>query len=46
MEPLAAKSIVVNLALEHGLEIDSLTTDRSSDLKVMMRLLDVLNFVF
>ena len=38
MEPLAAKSIVVNLVVEHELEIDSLTTDRSSDLKVMMRL--------
>ena len=37
MEPLAAKTIIVNLATEHGLEMDSITTDRSSDLKVMMR---------
>ena len=38
MEPLAAKSLIVNLATEHGLVIDSITTDRSSDLKTMMRL--------
>ena len=37
MEPLAAKTIIVNLATEHGLQMDSVTTDRSSDLKVMMR---------
>ena len=37
MEPLDAKTIIVNLATEHGLEMDSITTDRSADLKVMMR---------
>ena len=36
MEPLAAKTIIVNLATEHGLEMDSITTDRSADLKVMI----------
>ena len=36
LEPLAAKSIIVNLATEHGLVMDSITTDRSSDLKAMM----------
>ena len=37
MEPMAAKSLVVNVAIEHGLVIDSLTTDRSTDMKSMMR---------
>lgn len=36
MEPLAAKTLLVNLATEHGLVIDTITTDRSSDLKIMM----------
>ena len=37
MEPLAAKTVIVNLATEHQLVMDSMTTDRSSDLRVMMR---------
>ena len=37
MEPLAAQSLVVNVATEHQLVIDSITTDRSTDLKTMMR---------
>ena len=37
MEPLAAKTVIVNLANEHQLVMDSMTTDRSSDLRVMMR---------
>jgi hypothetical protein len=37
MEPLAAKSLLVNVATEHRLEVDSLTTDRSTDMKSMMR---------
>ena len=43
MEQLAAKSLIVNLATEHGLVMDSITTDRSSDLKTMMRYYYVIN---
>ena len=37
MEPLAAKTLLVNLATEHKLVMDSVTTDRSSDLRTVMR---------
>ena len=37
MESLAAKSVIVNLAVEHQLVMDSVTTDRSSDLRAMLR---------
>ena len=37
MEPLAAKSLLVNVATEHKLSIDSITTDRSVDMKTMMK---------
>ena len=37
METLATKSLLLNLVFEHDLIIDSLTTDRSSDMKTMMR---------
>ena len=37
METFAAKSLILNLAWEHGLEIYSLTTDRAKDMKTLMR---------
>ena len=37
METFAAKSLILNLAWEHDLEIDSLTTDRAKDMKTLMR---------
>ena len=37
MEILAAKSLLLNLAWEHNLEIYSLTTDRAKDMKTLMR---------
>ena len=37
MEAFAAKTLLVNLAYEHGLEVNSLTTDRSSDIKVLLK---------
>ena len=37
METLAAKTLVLNLAWEHSLEIHSLTTDRAKDMKTLMR---------
>ena len=36
MEVFAAKSLLLNLAWEHGVVIDTFTTDRSSDLKVLL----------
>ena len=36
MEAFAAKSVLVNLVVEHDLEIYSMTTDRSSDMKVLL----------
>ena len=39
MEVLAAKKLILNLAWEHGIVIHSLTTDRSKDLKTLMRLI-------
>ena len=37
METYAAKSLILNLAWEHDLEIHSLTTDRAKDMKTMLR---------
>ena len=37
METLAAKSLLLNLVSEHELIIDSFTTDRSSDMRTLMR---------
>ena len=37
MEPYAAKTILLNLANEHGLQTASLTTDRSSSVKTVIR---------
>ena len=36
MEAFAAKTVLVNLVVEHDLEIYSMTTDRSSDMKVLL----------
>ena len=41
MEVFAAKTLLLNLAWEHGLEIHTFTTDRSSDLKSLLRWLSV-----
>lgn len=37
MEVFAAKTLLVNLAVEHELEIYSMTTDRSSDIKTLLK---------
>jgi hypothetical protein len=37
METFAAKSLILNLAWEHALDIYSLTTDRARDMKTLMR---------
>ena len=37
MEPFCAKTVLLNLAKEHGLEIASLTTDRSTSVKTALR---------
>merc|ERR1712179_153671 len=37
MEALAAKSVILSLAAEHQLVMNSVTTDRSSDLRAMIR---------
>ena len=37
MEPMAARSLLVNVATEHQVMIDTVTTDRSTDMKMMMR---------
>ena len=36
MEAFAVKTVLVNLVVEHDLEIYSMTTDRSSDMKVLL----------
>ena len=37
METFCAKTLIINLAWEHELEIHSLTTDRAKDMKALMR---------
>ena len=37
MEPLAAKTLLLHLAWDHQLYIDSFTTDRSTSVKAMIR---------
>ena len=37
MEPFSAKTLLLNLACEHGLKISSFTTDRSSSVKTVLR---------
>ena len=44
MEPYCCKSLLINLQEEFNLTPDSLTTDRSTTMKSMIRL-DVLNFI-
>ena len=39
MEPFAAKTLLLNLAHEHSLQVTSITTDRSSSVKTAIRLL-------
>ena len=36
MEPLAAKTLLLNLAWEHELPIHSITTDRSTSMRTMI----------
>ena len=36
MESLAAKSLIVDVVVDHGIILDSVTTDRSTDMKAMM----------
>ena len=36
MEPYAAKSLVLNLAWDHDLMMDSITTDRSTSMRTML----------
>ena len=38
MEPFAAKTLLLNLAHEHRLQVTSVTTDRSSSVKTAIRL--------
>ena len=38
METFCAKTLILNLAWEHSLEIHSITTDRAKDMKTLMRL--------
>ena len=40
MEAFAAKSLLINLATEHDLIIHTLTTDRSSDMKALLKYVD------
>ena len=37
MEPYSCKTLLLNLACEHGLKINSFTTDRSSSVKTVLR---------
>ena len=46
MEPYAAKTLLKNLVTEHELTPDSLTTDRSSTMKNMIRFFLCKNMLF
>ena len=37
MEPYSCKTLLLNLAWEHGLQMDSFTTDRSTTIKTLLR---------
>ena len=37
MEPYSAKSLLLNLAHEHKIQMTSFTTDRSSSVKTVLR---------
>ena len=42
MEPFACKTLLLHLAWEHELQIDTFTTDRSTSIKAMIRFLYLL----